>query len=692
MTAQVDFLAGLRCRVIGDGAAALTAHATLVGLGAEVLVGADGDSQDPDVVICDRVADGTDAGYLSRVEGWIASRPSGRPGAWVTVSAFGLDGPLAGLPGSDLVCAAAGGMLAALTDADGRFHQMPGEQALQATGLLSVLAALHGISLSRGNGVAVHQDLSAQEATVFSSVQQELAHILYRCGGAGGAARYSAPAGVFECADGLINIIVIDDHQFARVAEVVDRPDWVQLYPTLPDRVTHGETINAVVAEWLGSRPKVECERLMQGNGVPATAVRTVDEVNDSEQFRARGWSTRSAEGDGAPPLPAIVTGSRSTTPSAEPATPGLETLRVLELTNVLAGPLSGAILGAMGADVIRLEDRGRLDVYRRNGPFADGQPGIERAAYFACANYSKRSVSEGVGEDPDIARLALGWANVLIENVGSSRLARLGVGTPKVGHGAGGMFASISGYGRSGPHEDFRGYAPNVHAYAGLTDAIHRAVGSRVYLIGALADYAAAIWVAVLTAAWYLGGAKDDQRVDLSMAEAVAVKLRHLDREVGSAHDDLLVSVAGGPTIALSVPRDSDRGVAPVAKALRRSASCDDGENGEHLGVAALVARALAADSADSVVSALQAAGIAAHVVRLTGDVVTDPQLRARRFFLPVDHPVVKPAEIITLPWKAAGQPRTGFRPAPLLGDADGTAREAFADAASDSRRKASA
>jgi crotonobetainyl-CoA:carnitine CoA-transferase CaiB-like acyl-CoA transferase len=684
MTSRVDFLAGIQCLILGDGAVALTARETLVSLGAEILAAADEDSQRADVVICDRVATGTDEGYLSQVDGWIASRPAGRGGTWVTVSAFGLDGPLAGLPGSDLVCAAAGGMLAALTDADGRFHQMPGEQALQATGLMAVLAALHGISLSRSNGVAIHQDLSGQEATLFSSVQQEIAHLLHRCGGAGGAARYSAPAGVFDCADGLINIIVIDDHQFARVAEVVERPDWVQLYPTLPDRVTHGETINAVVAEWLGSRPKVECERLLQGNGVPATAVRSVAEVNESEQFRARNWHARSAAGSGEPPVPAIVTGSPSPTPATEPATPSLDTLRVVELTNVLAGPLSGAILGAMGADVVRLEDQGRLDVYRRNGPFADGEPGVERAAYFACANYSKRSVSEGVGNDPEIARLALGWANVLIENVGASRLARLGVGIPQVGCGAGGMFASISGYGRSGPHEDFRGYAPNVHAYAGLTDAIHRAVGSRVYLIGALADYAAAFWVAILTAAWYLGGAKDEQRVDLSMAEAVAVKLRHLGREVGATHDDLLVPVAGGPTIALSVPRDSaERGSVRVARALGQIGSDDD--------IASCVARAAAADSADAVVAALQTAGIAAHAVSLTGDVVTDPQLRSRDFFLPLEHPVV-PADIITLPWKAAGRARTGYRPAPLLGDGDAGAREKFAThATTGSRRKAS-
>lgn len=669
MISRVDYLADFQCLVLGHGAVALTAHDTLTALGANVATVASV-ADDADIVISDRVADGTDESYLSQVSRWVANRRSDRPGAWVTVSAFGLDGPAGGLPGSDLVCAAAGGMLAALTDGDGRFHQMPGEQALQATGLLAVLAALHGVSMSRSEGVAVHQDLSAQEATAFSSVQQELAHILYRCGGAGGAARYSAPAGVFECADGLINIIVIDDHQFARVAEVVGRPEWISLYPTLPDRVANGDTINAVVQEWLAARPKVECERLMQGNGVPATAVRTVAEVNVSDQFQERKWAARCAGHDSTvPPLPAVVTRQTAATPTTDARSArSLDDMRVVEVTNVLAGPLCGAILGAMGATVARLEDQGRLDVYRRNGPFADGEVGLERAAYFMCANYCKQSVKDGVGEDPEIARLALSWANVLIENVGSSRLARLGTGSVSVGNGAGGMMASISGYGRSGPHADFRGYAPNVHAYAGLTEAIHQAVGSRVYLIGALADYAAAIWVATLAAAWYLGGAKDLQRVDLSMAEAVAVKLRHLDREVGSVTHDLLVDTADGRTVALSFSRgDGER----VARALGRQASDDDMES--------VVSQAISEDP-EIAVSALHEVGIAAYFVRLTADVVTDPQLRARQFFLPLDHPVVAPAEIITLPWKVAGAPRTGYRPAPLLGAGDADARETFA------------
>ena len=48
----------------------------------------------------------------------------------------------------------------------------------------------------------------------------------------------------------------------------------------------------------------------------------------------------------------------------------------------MLAVPLAGALLGALGAQVTKLEDVRRIDMYRRRGPFIDREPGINRAAY----------------------------------------------------------------------------------------------------------------------------------------------------------------------------------------------------------------------------------------------------------------------------------------------------------------------
>ena len=60
----------------------------------------------------------------------------------------------------------------------------------------------------------------------------------------------------------------------------------------------------------------------------------------------------------------------------------------MLEAGRVLAVPLAGALLGALGAEVTKLEDLARLDMYRRRGPYIDGEPGTERGAYFALMNH----------------------------------------------------------------------------------------------------------------------------------------------------------------------------------------------------------------------------------------------------------------------------------------------------------------
>jgi len=181
-----------------------------------------------------------------------------------------------------------------------------------------------------------------------------------------------------------------------------------------------------------------------------------MSELADSAQFRARAWPDQSAfTSTSAPLLPALVerrNASESATESADRPDRRLGELRVVEVTNVLAGPLAGATLGAMGADVVRLEDKDRLDIYRGNGPFVDGVKDIERAAYFIGANHTKRSVAGGADTPDDVPGRSMLWGHVMIENIGASRLNRLGLAAQAVGGADPGLAISISGYGRTGP------------------------------------------------------------------------------------------------------------------------------------------------------------------------------------------------------------------------------------------------
>ena len=193
---SVRLLPDLPVTVVGRGQVARTAAEILGVVGAEVRV-IDASAHDlhlrelahDALVVCDLVEDGSTPGYLAAVAG--RSR-----GAWVTVSAFGLDGPMGGEAGADLVCAAAGGLLQCVTDPSGGVHALPGSQALRVAGQAATLAALHALSLVRSGQEPLHLDVSVQEAVAYCAIPQPAAGVLYEAGLVAGRGIRSAGRGV----------------------------------------------------------------------------------------------------------------------------------------------------------------------------------------------------------------------------------------------------------------------------------------------------------------------------------------------------------------------------------------------------------------------------------------------------------------------------------------------------------------
>lgn len=679
--------------VVGAGQAAQTTALILETLGGLVdrfqepigVVGV-GNLDDRSLVICDLVSDGCDWSYLEQV----SRRQSG---VWITISAFGLDGPLGGKPGSDLMCAAAGGVLNAVADPDGRIYPMPGDQALKVAGQAAALAALQGSSLLADNSGPVHLDLSIQEAVAFSSVQQECAHLVYECGGIAGASRYSAPSGLFTCADGQIGVIVIDDHQWERVSAVLERPEWPKQYPTVADRVVAADEINAAVEEWASSRSKFLCERLLQEKGVAAVAIRTLVEVTESEQFDARQFLLPGTDNFlQAEPLPALVEMGRPSPASDRQRT--LRDLRVAEVTNVLAGPLAGAILGAIGATVVRLEDQERLDIYRRNGPFQFGQAGQERAAYYLFANYCKKSVTEGIGQDREYGRRIGDWANAVLENVGPRRVERTGVAGPEELTTHGKSYLSISGFGRTGPCAEYKAYAPNVHAFAGLAGAVNELSSPEAVVRTSFADYCAALWAATLLSAWWLGGTSA-RMFDLSMAEVITSKLVGCPtapvptKGERSEVTDLLIRCGDGAHVALMIRP-------PVMRSVLLDVFGFDEGSLRRSEAAGTEAWEVPPDGPDAseVLERAERAHIPAIVANGPASLLEDEQLKARGFLVRVPHPELKTATFFGLPWKVTGADRSGYRHPPLLGEDDAWMKAELAGECSqeDDPRKATA
>lgn len=683
-TRSVKYLKDLEILVIGNTKLCFSVIDILSALGAQVRHRDDiGDQSEYtqferfDAVVCDRIRQGSDPIYRGLVEKILSGSVRTKVRTWVSVTPFGLDGPYSSYHGSDLVCAAAGGLLSAVRNAKGEVQSMPGEQALKIVAQIGALSMLHGISLQRDRDSPVHIDVSAQEAVIFCSVQQEMLHILFNCGGLSGSERYAPPTGLYRCSDGLIRVVVLEDHQFRRMAHALGCVELFDSFKTSVDRHANAGVINEIVQEWAGVRTKDECETTLQHSGVPATAVRSIEEVLETNQFRSRRWRSRTESGSDFD-LPALVEEGIPAGETIPNVQRSMSDLRVLEISNVLAGPLTGAILGAMGAEVIRFEDREHLDVYRVSGPFADGVPNPERAAYFQGANYFKRSVTVDVARQQGLMQAAFRWGNVLIENLGARQLERFGVFPSMwVGSEEGGLAISISGFGRNGPNADFKGYAPNVHAYAGLEELLRRNAKGDVTVRTALADLSTAVWATTIAAAWWLGAMTDQERVDLSMAEIIAMKVDAIrtDEGLGSSDErkqrDLVIPIGDGRYVAVTLTSSGEYSTVMAALGEMMTASSVANRSS----TIEVIARS-AFDDPDATVRFLQDAGIAAYMVRDPTGLVTDPQLIARSFMVHAMHPVLGSTKVLSLPWKVAEEVRREYQSAPVLGSANEWAR----------------
>ena len=138
---------------------------------------------------------------------------------------------------------------------------------------------------------------------------------------------------------------------------------------------------------------------------------------------------------------------------------PPLAGVRILEITNLIAGPTAGRILADLGADVIKLEP-----------PGGDMSRPIART-YFYCVNFNKRSISVDTSTDAgkSIVQRIAARADALIANLRPHATARMGVGAavnPRL------IETHMTGYGWTGPYAKRPGIDPLAQALMGMSRA----------------------------------------------------------------------------------------------------------------------------------------------------------------------------------------------------------------------------
>ena len=150
-----------------------------------------------------------------------------------------------------------------------------------------------------------------------------------------------------------------------------------------------------------------------------------------------------------------------------------LDGLKVLDISNVIAGPFAAALLGDFGADVLKVElpageDKKGGDALRALPPHKDGKPLLWKAV-----NRNKRAVTLDLrkAEGQALFKRLLPRFDVLIENYRPGTLERWGLGTANLWEAQPTLvILRVTGFGQTGPYAGYAGFARLFEAYAGLT------------------------------------------------------------------------------------------------------------------------------------------------------------------------------------------------------------------------------
>ncbi|MEQ8331399.1 MAG: CoA transferase [Longimicrobiales bacterium] len=366
--------------------------------------------------------------------------------------------------------------------------------------------------------------------------------------------------------------------------------------------------------------------------------------------------------------------------------------MRVVDLTQVMAGPFCTMLLADMGADVIKVEPPAGGDLSRRMGGADLRMKGSDNAPFLAL-NRNKRSVTLDLTEEGgrEAARALAATADVVVENFRPGVAERLGMdyatlsaADPRL------VYCSISGFGQTGPYADRPGFDLIAQAMAGVLSVTGTPDGDPVKCGLPVSDLAAGLYGAAGILAALLARERTGrgQQVETSLFEA-ALGLSvwesteywatgRTPRAWGSAHrlnapyqafrtadgHVVLAALTAAQWSALCGALDR-----PDLEADPRFAS--NADRMAHLPeLVAAIESELSDDTTAAWIERLLAAGVPAGPLQTYPQVFDDPHTKARQMIEPVEHPVEGTIDTLGFPLKMADTPLAVRRPPPLLGE----------------------
>jgi crotonobetainyl-CoA:carnitine CoA-transferase CaiB-like acyl-CoA transferase len=369
------------------------------------------------------------------------------------------------------------------------------------------------------------------------------------------------------------------------------------------------------------------------------------------------------------------------------PARP-LDGITIIDLTRVLSGPYCTMLLADMGARVIKIEQPGRGDDTRGWGPpFMEGE-----SAYFLSINRNKESVTLNFKhpEGRRILERLLERADVLAENFRPGTLEPMGLDYASVSTRCPRLvYASISGFGHTGPRREEAGYDAIIQAEGGLMSITGDADGPPYRLGVAIADIVSGMFAAhgIVLALYARERTGKGQHVDVAMLDAVTALLTYQaglvfatsrpPGRLGNRHPMITpyetFDAADGEFVVAVGNDDQWRRFCDVAGLPHLAHDPRFARNRDRVthyaDLRPLIAAALKARPRSVWLEGLTRAGVPTGSVRGIDEVLADPQIAAREMVVELTHATVGRIQQLGVPIKLSETPGGVDTPPPLLG-----------------------
>ena len=367
-----------------------------------------------------------------------------------------------------------------------------------------------------------------------------------------------------------------------------------------------------------------------------------------------------------------------------------LEGIRILDLTQVQAGPSCTQLLAWLGADVIKVEEPGVGDRTRHERAT---EPGLD-SFYYLVFNANKRGLTLNLKSEEgcDIFKRLVGMSDVVVENYGPGRMERFGLGYEVLcGANSRIVYATIKGFGTYGPNAEIKSFEHIAQAMGGAMSANGEAGGEPIFVAPGVGDSGTGLHCAIgiLAALRQRDKSGESQRVEVSMQDAVVnlMRIRMLDtladgkplarmgNRIWEAPSMIYPCHPGGPDdyIGLVLSGDSWDTILAVAgraeligdeRYATHEARCENAAEVEK--IISGWTRTITKREAMEILVPL---GVACGMVQDTSEVLDDEHLRARDMVVEMDDERRGEYLVLGNPIKIASND-VGIEPPPLLGE----------------------